>query len=156
MRPLPQRRVGAVVLVGAALLVLAACGSAVNPRGRELTKVALFEKANAICRHANNVHDTFDENGSRRFFLIHYSAEEKTLSDGLRSLVPPAALASDWKRITSGTREFAADLSTMAREAGQKSALSPSLVTSAARAQATALTTAKRDGFVECSKTDLH
>lgn len=146
-----------VASLAAVMLALSACGSARSSKDA-LSKSELFAKANAICRRSSIRHDTFDENPNRAYFFSQYAAEKKAEHSELKPLVPPASMASDWGRISTGVRELATDLSKVAAYVKSNPSKPPpaSLTTPTAHALEQVLRTAKRDGLKECARTDLH
>jgi hypothetical protein len=144
----------ALALVAVALATLAAgCGgSATKP----LTRAQLRTKTDAICRRVTTRLAT---NGSPRTpaqierLIKNLSAFEQGALTELSALVPPAALADDWKRFVAGAQTLAERTAKLGEyaEAKNAKAIAPLLAAAeATRRQMAAI--ARRDGFTACER----
>jgi hypothetical protein len=154
-----SNNVAALTLTVSALLICG-CGTSSSTTGvkapsRPLTKSQLIAKADPICArffvkfHAHGTKTAKEFVGNLRLLLSF----ERTESEELRKLTPPASMSSDWNKILTGQRTLTDDsarLLTYVRQ-GKLQAARPLLsAAQSARSQETAL--ARRNGFKDCSR----
>lgn len=134
-------------------LVLGGCGKSSKP----LTRAELIAKADTICKRVNDKLKSSNNTIKGRQDIARIvpklaSTEQAALAE-LSKLVPPAALANDWKTIIAGAQTLAdntAKLGEYAKANNLKAARG--LITSSEKVQQQVLATARRDGFKYCSQ----
>jgi hypothetical protein len=95
-----HREVTLATLVAAALAT--GCGSS----SKQLTRDQLVAKANTICTELNGNLEALSRttNNTPSGLFAKAAVYEKTALAGMKQLIPPAALADDWKQIVAGTQ----------------------------------------------------
>jgi hypothetical protein len=160
--------------MAAAVLAIASCGQSTKTQtaqtqsanaqptqtqsAKALTRSELITKADAICYHANSKRDSVKTRNEFVSYVTGMASIEKAAGAELGGLVPPASMSSDWGRIVTGTEELANILTRLAEYARSHKGEPPqgSLYASATVTQERVLSTAKRDGFRDCSRTYVH
>jgi hypothetical protein len=139
-------------------IVAHATQQATGPKGVELSKSQLIEKADLICRRMNvefAAHEprsqSIDE--SARIVPHRVSVEQRVLAE-LRQLVPPSSIASDLQRVIAFRNTLARELAELAQVAERRdTAEFHRLAASKARVHSELLAAADGAGFKQCGQT---
>jgi hypothetical protein len=121
-----------------------------------LTRAEIIEKADDICERANKARSLMPSINTPKDYgtiLPRVAASEKAAIAELEKLTPPPSMATDWKYILTAARTLATETNTFGyyMSSGNPRA-ARLLMKKGARIQKPMVATAKRDGFVECSK----
>jgi hypothetical protein len=141
----------AVLALIAVALGICGCGSSAKP----LTRAELTAKADAICKTvtaklAGTKVKTQQDIGRVAPELAFF--EESALAQ-LSKLVPPAALAEDWKKFVAGAQTLAENTSKLGEYAkANKLKQARGLIVSSQQVQQGMMTIAKRDGLKSCEQ----
>jgi hypothetical protein len=144
----------AALVLAAITLTASGCGKSSKP----LTRMQLIAKADSICKRVNDQlkssNNTIKSKNDIARIVPRIAAFEQTALAELSKLVPPAAMANDWKTIIAGAQTLAdntAKLGEYAKANNIKAA--KGLIAKSENVQHQMLATAKRDGFKDCSET---
>lgn len=148
---LTRLRLAALALI-AATLGAGGCGKSAKP----LTRAQLIAKADVVCRRINHKLSSVTIKSQQDIARVApklAAYEQEALSD-LAKLVPPTALANDWKEIVAGAQTLADNVAKLGEYAKSNNikAARP-LIASSSKIQEHIQAIAKRDGFQDCSKT---
>lgn len=137
----------------ATALTLGAYGCGSKP----LTRAQLIAKADAICRRVNarlsSANNTIKTQQDIARVAPKLSAFEQAALAEMSKLVPPAALAEDWKVIVTGAQTLADNTAKLGEYAGSNNLKAArTLIATSQKVQQRMLATAKRDGFKDCSQ----
>jgi ABC-type dipeptide/oligopeptide/nickel transport system ATPase component len=146
-----RTRLAALALTGAALGA-SGCGKSAKP----LTRAQLIAKADVVCRRINRKLSSITIKSQQDIARVApklAAYEQEALTD-LTKLVPPMALANDWKEIVAGAQTLADNVAKLGEYAKSNNikAARP-LIASSSKIQQRIQAIAKRDGFQDCSKT---
>jgi hypothetical protein len=142
----------AAIMLAATALTASGCGKSAKP----LTRAQLIAKGDAICRRINRKLASTNiksEQDIARVAPKLASYEQEALAD-LGRLVPPASMADDWKVIVAGAQTLADNVAKLGEYAKANNLKAGrALIVSSEKVQRELQTTAKRDGFKDCSQT---
>jgi hypothetical protein len=148
---LGARHLAALALAGIALAASGCGGSSAKP----LTRAELTAKADAICRTvtARLAKNTIKTQQDIARVAGELASFEENALNSLGKLVPPPALAEDWKRFVAGAQTLAentAKIGEYARANDLKASKNLIVSSQATQKQMTAI--AKRDGLKDCEQ----
>jgi uncharacterized protein with von Willebrand factor type A (vWA) domain len=139
----------AALALAAMTLAASGCGSSAKP----LTRAELTAKADAICKTvtARLAKNTIRTQQDIARVAGELAAFEQVALTNLSKLVPPAALADDWKQFVAGAQTLAENTSKIGEYAKANNLkASKSLITSSQATQRQMTAIAKRDGLRSC------
>lgn len=139
-------------------MVALALGAAVTGCGgaKPLTRAQLVSHANALCTHVHHeVNQAGPSKTPKDFVRLtkRLAGFEQQALESMRSLKPPAALASDWKHMVEGAEEVAESVGTIStdaqlkKEKGEREALEHVV-----RVEKSISPIVARDGFTSCKE----
>lgn len=141
----------ASVALATSTLAIAGCGSSEKP----LTRAELTAKANAICKTVTAKLATRTIKSQRDIARVapELAGFEEAALGELSKLVPPAALADDWKKFVAGAEMLAENTDKLGEYAKQNKLKSAGvLIVSSEKTQKQMQALAKRDGIVACEQ----
>ncbi len=146
------RRDLAAVALAVAMLAASGCGSS---SAKPLTRAELTTKANAICETvtAKLANHTIKTQQDIARVAGELASFEEAALNNLGKLVPPAALADDWKQFVAGAQTLAENTSKIGEYARANNLkASKSLIVSSQATQKQMTAIAKRDGLKSCEQ----
>lgn len=146
------RKCAAATALATTVLALAGCGGSAE---KPLTRSELTAKANAICKTVTTKLATKNITTQQDIARVapELASFEQTALTELGKLVPPAALASDWKQFVTDAGTLAENTLKLGEYAKAKALKAArGLIDSSETVQRRMQTTAKRDGIVECEQ----
>jgi hypothetical protein len=142
----------ASLLLATSALAFAGCGSS---SAKPLTRAELTMKANAICKTVSAKFASKTINNQKEMATVVpelANFEQNELAE-LSRLVPPAALAEDWKKFISGAETLAENTVKLSEYTKAKDIKGAGgLISASESTQAQMRAIAKRDGILGCEQ----
>lgn len=124
------------------------------PAGKQLTRAALILRADAICARVNKRRTQLNfgsQTDVAKVMPALASFERKAASE-LGELIPPTAMAGDWKVIVAGAQALASETASYGQFAKANNPEAEHRVfVEAGKAQAKMAPVARRDGLKQCA-----
>ncbi len=140
-----------VLALVATVLAASGCGGST----KALSRTELIAKADPICRRISTEVASLPTKSPQLYgnALQRVVADEQAAANEFDKLTPPASMATDWKQIISSDRTLAENTGRYDQYLVTHNYRAKRAVLEAANgARQTLISTAKRDGFVDCAQ----